>query len=84
GSLGIVRDSFGNVLLLVRTDGPTGLHVIDLEGNVLALASTLPGRTRPGLDILVTGTRARQRIHLVLALTLAVELLRLDDLRTVA
>jgi hypothetical protein len=84
GAMGIVRDSFGDALLLIRTDGPTGLHVIDVAGNVLALASTLPGRTRPGLDILVTGAGARQRSHLVLALTLAVELLRLDDLRTVA
>jgi hypothetical protein len=84
GALGVVRDSWGDVLLLVRNDGPTGIHMIDVDGEVLALASTLPGRTRPGLDILVTGAGARNRNRMVLSLTLAVELLRLDDLRPVA
>jgi hypothetical protein len=81
--LGAVRDSYNRVLLLVRTDGPTGIHVTDGDGNVLALASTLPGRTRPGLDVLLTTAGACTRTRLVLGLTLATELLRLDALRPV-
>ena len=37
----------------VRTDGPTGLHVVDADGDVAAIASCAPGLPLAGFDVLV-------------------------------
>ena len=82
--IGMVRDSFGAIRMVVRADGPTGLHVIDAAGEVLALTS----RRRPpeghGCDLLVTAEGAAVGTHLLFGLTLALELLRAGRLRLVA
>lgn len=83
--IGIVRDNAGAVQMLVRADGPTGLHVIDPAGVVLALTS----RRRPpeghGADLLVTTAgQTAVAVHLLFGLTLSLELLRTGRLRHVA
>jgi hypothetical protein len=80
--LGMVRDSHNEPMLLVRGDGPTGIHVIDSRGEVLVLASPLAG-ARAGLDVLMTGAGTERR-RLVLGLTLAIALLQAGGLRQVA
>lgn len=71
---GLVRDSHFEPLLLVRDDGPTGIHVVDRDGIVLALASPVEGGAEPGMDILITGAGAGDRRRMVLGLTLALAL----------
>ena len=70
---GIVRDSHGEPMMLVRGDGPTGLHIVDRDGLVLALASTV-SETKGGLDVLITPAGLGQRRRLLLGVTLSVEL----------
>ena len=73
---GIVRDSHGDPMLLVRGDGPTGVHIVDRDGVVLALGSTVSDE-KGGLDVLVTPAGlAEQRRRLLLGVSLAVELAR--------
>ena len=81
--LGVVRDSYERILLVVRDDGPTGIHVIDAEGNVLALASGLP-RGKAGLDVLVTSSGQPRSTTLVFGVGLAIQLLRVGHLRNAA
>lgn len=82
--IGVVRDGYERIVLLARNDGPTGIHVIDAQGNVVALAGRTP-RGRIGLDILVLGRAAEVSGHpLVLGLTLLLELARVGELRRVA
>lgn len=83
--LGIVRDGYDRVLLLVRADGPTGIHMIDAGGNVVALAGQVGAEGRVGLDLLVLG-RAAERITLMLVLgvSLLLELGRVGRLGRVA
>ena len=81
-AVGIVRDSHNEPMLVVRGDGPTGLHVTDVNGAVIAMAGT-PEDAEVGLDILVTRTGAGHR-RLLLGLTLAIELLRTGGLRPVS
>ena len=81
---GVVRDSYDQVLMAVRADGPTGVHVIDTSGQVLALASRLPVRTAPGLDLLLTRVGASRRESILFGLSLALELLRVGDLHGVS
>lgn len=85
GSLAVVRDGYDRLLLLVRDDGPTGVHVIDGNGNVLALASRVGDGAGVGLDLLVLdrGNKALGGIFL-LGLGLVLELSRLGGLRRVA
>jgi hypothetical protein len=80
--LGIVRDSFNEPMLLVRGDGPTGMHVVDAAGDVLAIASHMED-SPTGLDVLITGAGA-DHTRLLLGLSLALELLRAGGLRRVA
>jgi hypothetical protein len=80
--LGIVRDSFNEPLLLVRGDGPTGLHVVDGSGAVLAIASQVDDSVT-GLDLLITGAGA-VHTRMLLGVSLALELLRAGGLRRVA
>ncbi|MDQ3758129.1 MAG: hypothetical protein M3394_09810 [Actinomycetota bacterium] len=84
-TLGVVRDGYERILLLVRGDGPTGIHVIDAEGNVVALAGRVGQEDRVGLDVLVLG-RATERatVNLLLGLSLLLELNRVGDLRRAA
>lgn len=83
--IGVVRDNFGAIQMVVRADGPTGLHVIDPTGMVLALTSRRRPPEGTGCDLLVTeaGTAA-DAIHVLFGLTLALELLRTGRLRHVA
>lgn len=84
-SLGTVRDGYDRVLLLVRGDGPTGIHMIDAGGNVVALAGRVGGEDRVGLDVLVLGRAAeRATVMLVLGLSLLLELGRVGRLGRVA
>ena len=55
-----------------RADGPTGVHVIDESGNVLALIS----RDDDSTDILLTGAGAPRLETLAFGVTLSLELLR--------
>jgi len=78
-SKGLVRDSHDRVLMVTRTDGPTDIHVVDTGGRVLALAS----RRRqdvPGLDLLVTRAGAAPNETIVFGVSLALELLRREQL----
>jgi len=84
GNIGIVRDRHERVLFLVRSDGPTGVHVIDTEGNVVALASRSAGSQGIGLDVLVTRPGVRRQELVLFAVTLALELIRAGELRPVA
>jgi hypothetical protein len=79
-----VRDGYERIVLLARGDGPTGIHLIDSAGNVVALAGRT-SRGRIGLDILVLGRAAEVSGHpLVLGVTLLLELSRVGELRRVA
>lgn len=69
----VVRDSHGDPLLLVRADGPTGIHVVDRDGVVLALASPV-SESKGGLDVLITPAGLGDRRRLLLGVSLAVEL----------
>lgn len=80
--IGVVRDSHGELSLIVRGDGPTGLHVADMAGNVLLVAS-VPEDEDTGLDVLVTRGGAEHR-RILLGLSLAIELLRAGRLRQAA
>lgn len=84
-SLGIVRDGYDRILLLVRGDGPTGIHMIDAGGNVVALAGGVGAEDRVGLDVLVLGRAAeRATVMLVLGVSLLLELSRVGELGRVA
>lgn len=80
GGIGVVRDGYDRILMLVRGDGPTGVHVIDSVGNVLALASRPADHERVGLDLLVLSPGSL----LVLGVSLLVELVRVGSLRRAA
>ena len=73
-SIGLVRDTHDRVLMAVRADGPTGIHVVDSDGRVLALASR-HHQNRPGLDLLVTRAGASRNETIVFALSLVLELM---------
>lgn len=76
---GLVRDSYDRVMMAVRSDGPTGIHVVDTDGRVLALASRNPGRAG-GMDLLVTRAGATRNETVVFGVSLALELLRSGQL----
>lgn len=71
----ILRDSHGGPMLAVRGDGPTGLHVVDRDGIVLALGSPLEGG-RDGIDFLVTPAGLGDRRRLLIGLSLALVIVR--------
>lgn len=81
--IGMVRVSSDAPLMLIRADGPTGLHIINPVGELLALSS----RRRPpdghGCDVLVTPEGALYD-PLLFGVTLALELLRTGALRRAA
>ena len=81
GAFGLVRDSYEQVLMGVRADGPTGIHVVDDSGRVLALASRhRPDDEEVGLDLLVTRDGASRNQTIVFGVSLALELLRVGVL----
>jgi hypothetical protein len=84
--IGVIRDGYDRILMLVRGDGPTGTHVIDAEGNVLALAGRASERDRVGLDVLVLAGDGEPvpSSMLVLGVSLLVELFRVGELRRAA
>ena len=83
--IGVVRDNFGAVQMLVRADGPTGLHVIEPAGHVLALTSRRRPPEGTGCDLLVTAAgEVAGTVPMLFGLTLALELLRTGRLRHVA
>ncbi len=74
-TIGLVRDTRDRVIMAVRADGPTGTHLVDNGGKVLALAS----RHRPSrrsLDLLVTRAGASRNETIVFAVSLTLELMR--------
>ncbi|HYE80072.1 MAG TPA: hypothetical protein VEI97_19000 [bacterium] len=81
--VGLVRDSYDKVVMAVRDDGPTGTHIIDTDGRVLAMASRLGGARQQGLDLLLTRAGVRRTETIVFGVTLATELLRQGQLSTV-
>ncbi|MGH9179383.1 MAG: hypothetical protein ACRD0N_12625 [Acidimicrobiales bacterium] len=82
--IGTVHDSWGHLLLQVRADGPTGLHLITPDGRLLSLSSRNRGRDSGGHDVLVTPAGAELGTSLLFGVTLALELLRAGALRRVA
>ena len=66
-------DGLDRLVFALRGDGPTGIHVIDPRGDVVALASRASGQAG-GLDVLVTDAGSGAVTTLVLGLLLAVEL----------
>ena len=82
--IGEVTDSYGVTVLLVRADGPTGLHMIGPEGELLALTSRHRGRDSHGCDVLITSAGTVAGTGFLFGVTLALELLRAGALRHVA
>lgn len=70
---GLVRDSCGELIMALRADGPTGVHVVDPHGRVLALVSH--SLARVGLDLLVTRAGGSGSEPTILAVSLALQLL---------
>lgn len=82
--IGVVRDSRDGIVMVVRADGPTGLHVINPVGELLALSSRRRPPDSHGCDILVTPAGSADGSALMFGVTLALELLRTGGLRRVA
>ncbi|MGQ0521742.1 MAG: hypothetical protein ACT4PX_11415 [Actinomycetota bacterium] len=82
--IGAVCDTYGRTLMVVRADGPTGLHVIDPTGQLLALTSRHRDRDTHASDVLVTALGAEFGSGLLFGVTLALELMRAGALRRVA
>lgn len=80
--VGLVRDSYDHVMMAVRSDGPTGIHVVDTTGNVLALASRHGRGRAAGLELLVTRAGAGGQETVLFGVALALELLRSGELHT--
>ncbi len=66
------RDDAGNPLLVMRGDGPSGGHVVDRTGEIIAIASW--DDQQSNTDLLITPNGARQPLALVFGLLLAIEL----------
>ncbi len=76
---GLVRDSFGEVVMALRGDGPTGIHLVDPNGRVLALVSRR-SLARSGLDLLVTRAGGCASEAAILGVSLALQLLATGEL----
>jgi hypothetical protein len=79
---GLVRDGQDDLLMAVRGDGPTGMHVIDANGEVLALASRHRPASEVGMDLLLTRAGGSRSQTILFGLSLALELLRVGELVT--
>lgn len=82
--LGALVDGSGRVRVLARGDGPTGVHLIDSDGYVLALVSRRRRGDGHGADVLVTPAGSAHSSRQLLGVTLALELLRSGAVRNVA
>jgi hypothetical protein len=80
--LGFVRNRRDETVLAVYGDGPTGVHLVNREEAVVALASPLPGR-RGGLDVLVTKPQSAPAPIVLGGVLLSLELARVGQLRPV-
>lgn len=68
------RDERGETVLVLRDDSPVVSHVVDRDGEVVAVCSR---GTRPGsIDLLVTASGTHQSMAMVFGLVLAAELER--------
>ena len=81
--IGVVRDSWDAAIMVVRADGPTGLHIINPVGELLGLSSRRRSPDGHGCDVLVTPEGAAYGA-MMFGVTLALELLRAGALRRVA
>jgi hypothetical protein len=79
GDSGMVRDAGGAAYMALRTDGPTGIHIVDPHGRVLALVSRRPPQ-RVGLDVLVTRAAGSANEPMILGVSLALQLLATGEL----
>lgn len=77
--LGVVRNRRNEPLLAVYGDGPTGVHLVNREDRVVALASPVPGAR--GLDVVVTRVAAAPNPITLCGVLLALELARAGYLR---
>jgi hypothetical protein len=66
------RDGAGHRVLVMRGDGPTGGHIVDRSGEIVAIASW--DEQHRHTDLLVTAKGARQPLSFVFGLVLAIEL----------
>ena len=82
--IGVLRDTSDGIVMVIRADGPSGLHVINPVGELLALSSRRRPPESPGCDILVTAAGAEDGGTMMFGVTLALELLRVGGLRRVA
>ena len=81
--LGFIRNRKDETVLAIFGDGPTGVHLVNRDSEVIALASTFPGRRR-GLDVIVTSPEAAPTPVTLGGVLLAVELARAGQLRSVS
>ncbi len=77
---GLVGDTYDQVVMALRADGPTGMHVVDRHGRVLALISSRPRGGRDGLDLLITRAGGSGHESVLFAVSLALEVLRAGEL----
>ena len=68
------RDGSGRGVLVMRSDGPTGGHIVDRTGEIVAITSW--DDETASTDLLVTALGARQPLSMVFGLVLAIELER--------
>lgn len=71
----MVRDGHGEPILVVRSDGPTGLHVVDMNGDVVAIAGS-ERKSDPVLEVLVLAGCSNNTAFGVVAALLSVQLER--------
>lgn len=78
--IGVVRDSWDDPLLVVRSDGTSGLHLVDPAGTLLAVTTRRRAPEAAGSDVLVTPAGAVVGTELLFGVGLALELLRVGRL----
>jgi hypothetical protein len=78
--LGFVRNRRNEPLLAMYGDGPTGVHLVNHEHDVVALASQVRGG-KGGLDVMVTARRHTPNPITLCAVLLSLELARAGQLR---
>lgn len=76
---GLVRDTHGKAVMALRGDGPTGSHLVDPHGRVLALITRRWGG-RAGLDLLATRAGGSGNECMILGVGLALQLLATGEL----
>ncbi len=76
--IAVVNDD-AQTVMVIHGDGPTGYHLVNKLGDVLALASPKEGFALTGLDVLLTGASYGGRPVEFFAILLAVILARLSE-----